>query len=150
MNRKVIFYLVFLILLMPVLVSAQIEKGLSLNRPVNSFMGTQGFLDNLLNPDKFNISHSYSISCFNFGNQTMSQGLFLSTLNYKFSNPLTMQIKVGFLNQPFGGFNSSGSNNTIFLQRAMLKYQPSANMTFTVDFQQIPQGMVAPYRRYYW
>lgn len=120
----------------------------------NSLKGlrqTRGFLDHLLNPDNFNMSHSYTISCFNLGGNTLSQGLYLNTLNYKLADPIMMQVRFGYLHHPFGmgGFDSKNSSNSkFFIQRAMFKYQPSKNFSLTIDYQQIPGTMISPYGYY--
>ncbi len=151
MNRKLVLFFLIFFLAGPLLLRAQSEEKTSDLNPFIGLKQTQGFLDHLLKPNNLNISHSYSISCFNIGSRTVSQGLYLSTLNYKFSDPLMMQVKVGYLHHPFGmgGLDSQNSSNgKLFIQRAMFKYQPSKNMTFTIDFQQIPQTMISPYGYY--
>jgi hypothetical protein len=106
----------------------------------------KGFLDNLLDPNKFSMTHSYSLSFFNVGNQSLNQGLYLNTMTYQFSDPLLMQVAIGYVHQPFGGFqNQDGQNGKMFVQRAMLQYKPSENMTLRIDFQQIPSSMYSPY-----
>jgi len=151
MNRKSIIFFVIIFLIMPVLLMAQSSEKRGDYTSLKGLRQTKGFLDHLLNPDNFNMSHSYSISCFNLGRNTYSQGLYLNTLNYKFADPIIMQVRFGYLHHPFGmgGFNSANSNNSkFFIQRAMLKYKPSKNFSVTIDYQQIPQNMISPYGYY--
>ena len=106
----------------------------------------KGFLDNLLDPNKFSMSHSYSLSFFNMGNQSVNQGLYLNTMTYRFSDPLMMQVAIGYVHQPFGGFqNQEGQNGKMFVQRAKLQYKPSKNMSFTIDYRAVPYSMYSPY-----
>lgn len=151
MKRKITLFCLFLFLFIPFLLLAQSEKPNVNYKPVKGLQQTQGFLDNLINPENFNMSHSYSISYLTAGGTTLSQGLYLNTMNYKFADPIMMQVRFGYLHHPFGmgGFNTKNSNNgQFFLQRAMVKYQPSENFSFTIDFQQIPQTMMSPYGYY--
>ncbi|MFO7891680.1 MAG: hypothetical protein R6V04_15235 [bacterium] len=151
MNRKFKLFTVILFLFIPILLIAQSEKKSSDYSPVRGIQQTKGFLDRLLKPENFNMSHSYSISYYSMGGSAFSQGLYLNTLNYKFADPVMMQVRFGYLHHPFGmgGVNSKNSTNgQFFIQRAMFKYQPSKNINFTIDFQQIPQTMIPPYGYY--
>ncbi len=151
MNRKSILFFVIIFLIMPVFLMAQSSEKSDGYISLKGLQQTRGFLDHLLNPDNFTMSHSYTISCFNLGGNTLSQGLYLNTLNYKFADPVMMQVRFGYLHHPFGmdGLNSINSNNSkFFIQRAMIKYQPSKNFSFTIDYQQIPQNMISPYGYY--
>ena len=95
------------------------------------------------------MSHSYSLSYVSFGKQGSTQGLYLNTMNYRFSDPLLMQVRIGYLHQPFGGpGHLNAIDNNLFLQRAMLQYRPSTNFSITVDYQVLPSPMVYPY--HYW
>ena len=72
----------------------------------------------------------------------------------EFSDPLTMQVRVGYLHQPFGGVLNKGGmqngiNGTLFLQRAMIQYKPTKNMSITVDYQAYPSSMVSPFHYRY-
>jgi hypothetical protein len=151
MTRKNTLLLLVLILLIPILLKAQSEDKSFDYAPLKGLQKTQGFLDHLINPEHFTMSQSYSLSFFDIGGSSVSQGLYLNTLNYRFSDPLMMQVRFGFLHHPFGakGYDVQNTNqNKFFIQRAMLQYKPSQNMTFTVDFQQIPQAMISPYGYY--
>ncbi len=120
----------------------------SLFIPSKSFQKPKGFLDSLLDPSKFSMKQSYTFSLFSMGGKTLNQGLYLNTMTYRFSNPLLVQLRVGLLHQPFGGFGSStGLNSKLFLQRAMVQYRPSNSMVFTIDYQMIPTHW--PYNYYY-
>lgn len=107
-----------------------------------------GFLDALLDPSKFSMHHSYSLTYSSFGGQGISQGLYLNTMNYQFSNPLSMQVRIGYLHQPFGGSDQSTGVNKVFLERAMLQYKPSESLTIKVDYRQIPSSLFYPYQRW--
>lgn len=121
-------------------------SGLTLQKPA-------GFLDALLKSDKFSMSHSYSLSYYSAGNYSGSMGLYLNTMKYQFSDPLMMQVSVGYLHHPFGGLNGLNKNpsqDEVFLESAKLQYKPTENTFITVDYRQIPQSMMySPYSSYY-
>lgn len=107
-----------------------------------------GFLHKLIDPSKFEMQQSYSLSFMSDGRRSGNLGLYLNTLNYQFSDPLMMQIRVGVMHQPLGGNQMvSEKNGQVFLQRAMLRYQPMDNMSVTLDYQSYPSPMMSPY---YW
>jgi hypothetical protein len=147
MKAKIIFFL--LIIASSVLI-AQIQDDKSVVfKPSEGFQKTRGFLDQLFDSNKLSISHSYSISYITSGGNGYNQGLYLSTINYQFSDPLLMQVRFGYLHQPFGGSNSISreANNKFFVQRAMLQYQPFKNTTLVIDYQAYPSPLMNPYYR---
>jgi len=105
----------------------------------------KGLLDGFLDPTKFNISHSYTLSYHTFGKQGFSQGLYLNTMNYQFSDPLLMQLRIGYLHDPFGQNKGINDQGNLFLQRAMVQYKPSENLMLRVDYQALPSPLMVPY-----
>lgn len=94
----------------------------------------------LFNPNNFKMQHSYSLSYMTFGRQGLSLGTYTSSLYYKFSDPLDVQVDVSVRHSPFGGFGSQMNKDIsgIYLSRAQLNYRPTDNMLFQVQFQQFP------------
>ena len=151
MSKKFVLFFLVLFLLIPCFLKAQSENKSFIYNPLKGLQKTRGFLDHLIKPENFSMSQSYTLSFFNIGGSSISQGLYLNTMNYKISDPLMMQVRFGYLHHPFGtgGFYSSQeSNNQFFIQRAMLHYKPSKNISFSIDYQQIPQTMISPYGYY--
>ena len=102
-----------------------------------------GFLKYLLDPAKFEMQQSYSLSFTSFGGRGYNQGLYLNTMNYRFSDPLLMQVRIGYLHQPLGGNQlMAEQNGKVFLQKAMLQYKPAENMSITLDYESIPSPMM--------
>ena len=92
-----------------------------------------------LDPTKFSMSHSYSLSFNSIGGQSHSQGLYLNTMKYQFSNPLTMYLQIGLLHRPFGTLGQNNlPNNELFLSGAGLEYKPSDNFKVQFEFNQQP------------
>lgn len=105
----------------------------------------KGLLDTFLDPTRFSMSHSYTLTYQTLGKQGFSQGLYLNTMNYQFSDPLLMQLRIGYLHDPFGQNKGINNQSTLFLQRAMVQYKPYENMTLRVDYQALPSPLLIPY-----
>jgi hypothetical protein len=148
-TRGWVFFIV--LMLIPVWIFGQVQtEPAQIFRPEKVYNQPRGFLNSLLGSDKFSMSHSYSMSIFTVGNQTFNQGLYLSTMNFNLSDPLFLQVRVGYSHQPFGGTGlNPGMNGKVFLQRALLQYKPLKNMTVTLDYQQMPSRLYYPYSGYY-
>ncbi len=99
-----------------------------------------GLLFGWFDPNRFSMRHSYSLSYMNFGGQGLSLGVYTSSMFYKFSDPLDVQVDVSLIHSPFNSF-SNGQNNFsgLFLSRALLNYHPSDNFWLQLQYRQVPQ-----------
>lgn len=98
-----------------------------------------------INPSRFNMSHSYSMSYLSVGGKNFTQGLYLNTMSYQFTIPLTLSLQLGVAHQPFQAANFSPVfKSGPFIAGAQLKYQPTANTVIQLDFHQ------SPYQNYPW
>ena len=114
--------------------------------PGKSFEKPTGFLNSLLDPSRFSMTHSYSLSFGRIGNYSMNTGLYMNTMTYKIAESLTSQVRIGFMHQPFGGDNNLyRTGSKVFVQRAMMQYKPSDKFSVTVDYQAFPVPMMNPY-----
>ena len=106
--------------------------------------GLFGFLG--LNPDKITMTHSYTMSYLSYGGQGFGQGVYLNTINYQISTPLSLSLQWGMLHQPF---QSAGSNSPFksgfFVSGASLEYNPSKNFHLGVQYSSYPT--TGAYRR---
>jgi hypothetical protein len=92
-----------------------------------------------LDPSKLHISNSYEMSYMSFGGKGYSQGLYLNTLSYQFSAPLSMSFQWGIANQPVPGLPTSPLlNNGFFVSGAQVKYQPTKNLSIQLDYRNRP------------
>lgn len=91
----------------------------------------------LLNPEKFRMWHSYSMSVFSFGGRTFFRGLYLNTMYYRFSDPLSMKVQWGVLHQPFNMFGNP-LNRRAFLSEVELNYRPSDKFLLRVRYGMMP------------
>ena len=95
----------------------------------------------LLNPNRFSMRQSYSVSFSSstFGSQ--SAGLYLNTVSYKLADPLTLSADVGFYTPLYSGsqglrsgsFQNPGSSSLIF-PRVGLEYKPSEHSSISLQF----------------
>ena len=98
----------------------------------------------LLDPSRFKMHQSYSVSYISGSGQSGSLGVYQNTLEYQLFRPLTLRVGLGFYHQPFG--NSGGQAGDLgvgkgfFIPGASLEYNPSSNFHMAVEFRQIPQG----------
>lgn len=96
----------------------------------------------LLDPSKFSMSHSYSMSYFSGSGNSGSIGLYMNTITYQISDPLTLRLGLGYWHQPLGFLNNSGGNSRLsggkFLPNVSLDYRPSEKFRFLLDFRTVP------------
>ncbi|MBN1780458.1 hypothetical protein JW948_04980 [bacterium] len=146
MVRKIWILLPVILVVVPILAQETSEPRSVFDASEFS-LKPEGFLRNLIDPAKFDMSQSYSLSVLSTGKQSMNQGMYLNTMTYRFSDPLLMQLRVGYLHQPFGGNNSlmPSQQGSLFIQGAYLQYKPMENMTISIDYQSYPSSILSPY-----
>lgn len=136
MLKKSVLVLLVLLLL-PVAsrsqLKSQIKRSTNISQALRSGSSlNHGFIFGFLDPSRFHIFHSYSMCIFSFGGKTFSQGLYLSTMSYRISDPLLLKVRLGLLHQPFGGWRSMGvkwrPRSGLFLSDVELNYRPSKNI----------------------
>lgn len=105
----------------------------------------------LLDPSRFRMRQSYSLSYMSGSSGSGSVGMYVNNIEYQLFKPLTLRVGLGYLHQPFGsrGANSAGLSvdDGFFIPSAGLEYRPSENFLLMVDFRQYPSG-TAPYSRW--
>ncbi|MDZ7315949.1 MAG: hypothetical protein ONB24_07485 [candidate division KSB1 bacterium] len=130
---------IVLSLIFPLTAFAQF-KGQIGARNFGTGMRTAGLLDMLgLDPSRFSMTQSYTLSYAAVGNRGFTQGLYLNTLRYQFSEPLSVAVQVGMAHQPLAIPGAAPIlNNGLFLSGAQLRWQPSANTVLQLDFHRYP------------
>jgi hypothetical protein len=93
----------------------------------------------LLDPSRLSIHHSYTLSYFSGGGQSGSVGMYMSTIEYQFAQPLSVRVGLGYLHQPLGFLNSNANpvGNEI-LPNFQVEWRPSENFHFQVDYLTVP------------
>lgn len=127
----------------PAGISDQLRTGSGLRQ---GFAGILG-----LDPSRLHISHSYQMSYMSIGGG-LTQGMYLNTLSYQFSMPLTLSFQWGIAYQPFQSMNAAPFlANGPFISAAQLRYQAKDNLSIELNFQSNPNPYFYNpfYNRYY-
>lgn len=106
----------------------------------------------LFDPEKFSMSHGFSMSYTNVAGQNIGLTMYTNTMRYQLIPELSMRADVSVLFSPFSslgaGFQKEISG--IYLSRAELNYQPWKDVRFSLSYRYIPGygGYGSPYSRY--
>jgi hypothetical protein len=132
--------------------SEPIDMTQELRTPPQVAGGLGGIIG--LDPSKIRLSHSYIMSYFSFNGQSFAQGLYLNTIDYEFSAPLTMRLQWGVAHAPFANLGAmSVLGNGPFISAAQLQYRPSEKFSIGVEYRALPSyyRFSEPYgARYFW
>ena len=109
-----------------------------------------GFLD----PSRMTFGTSYSMSYATSGSRGLMQGLFMETIGYHLSNPLSLTFNLGFQHTPYSSFGPDGlTRSARFVGGAALDWRPAQNMFLRFEIANYPSyyGMsdYQPYWRPY-
>ena len=100
----------------------------------------------LLDPGRFSMHQSYSMSYWSNGREGDMTGLYLNRLQYDFSIPLSLQVDIGLFHKPMALFNGGkgeapgAENQTLTIPRVGLTYQPSKNIFMAFEYFSVPAG----------
>jgi hypothetical protein len=103
----------------------------------------------LLDPSRFKMHQSYSFGFYSGGGHSTSIGYYLNSIEYTFSNPLTVRLDLGFVHNPGAMLGSSSSKAGAFVPGFSLNWRPSASFNFRLDFRQVPVVNGFGYNNYY-
>jgi len=152
--KRVLVVILGVLFLLPISGKAQLKTS----QPAISFQklltyGTDpiGLVSGaLLNPEKFSMRQSYSFMVSRLNGHTINQAMYLNTMQYKISEPLTLSLQWGYLlNQPFSKLNNFQPNipmqNGLFLSNAKLEYKLGDHSKFQMEFNRYPGGYYSPF-----
>ncbi|MFH1861849.1 MAG: hypothetical protein ABH878_03460, partial [bacterium] len=98
-------------------------------------VNTLGFLD----PSRLSFSHSYTMTYMASGNDGVARGLFMETIGYQLSRPVTLTFNVGYLHQPYSSYGPDGPlQSGTFVGGAALTWRPSDNMFLHFEVANFP------------
>ncbi len=143
--------LLITLLLIPFLAFAQLKKDTKkpdftniITKPADSFL--MGFLD----PSKFQMNHSFSMSFGMGGGQQMLQNAYINTMFFQFSENLTLTTDLGIMQTPYHTFGKNNSlNDPQFFGGAQLNYKISEHSQLQVRFESLPGSYYNYGNRYY-
>ena len=102
----------------------------------------------LLDPSRLQIRNSYSFSYLSAGKYSGGFGLYQTSIGYRVSNPLYVQVDLGYLHQPLTFKNNLDLNNRFF-PNFHLYFNPSQNFHFSIDVLSGPSNFNS-YNRYWY
>jgi hypothetical protein len=147
--KRVFLLLGFLLAFLPGALFAQLktaDRGISFSQLLRYGVNPVGlFSRNFLSPDRFQMHQSYSFMVSSINGHAFNQAMYLNTMQFKVSEPLTLSLQWGYLmNQPFGkiGAFSPGFSmkNGPFLSNARLDYKISDKARLRMEFNSYPAG----------
>ena len=115
----------------------------SLREPAKS-----GF--SLLDPNRFNMTQSYSFmySSSKYGSQSL--GLYLNSIEYQVSDPLQIRLDIGYMHNPgalVGNDNGYLGDGKI-LPGISITWKPSEKFFLQFNYREMPVYYYSPYDRY--
>ncbi len=146
MKSKTILRVLLLVLVLPTLTWAQLKEQ---NKPISfSQLLTQGLaapkgLAGLLglNPNRFSMQHSYSLSYLSSRGDGYSQGMYLNTMSYQIADPLSVSLQWGMMNQPLSSLGTTPLYQSgFFFSGANLEYKPSDKFSIGLQINSQPQS----------
>ena len=138
---KKLAVLMILLFTIPTLGFGQLKKDISQPNISESLIFSQaknamvGFLD----PSRFNMSHSLSMSYAAFGGGGAMVNSYMNTLNYRFTDDLFLTTRLGIMSTPYNSLPGNNDQNDLqFFGGAELKWLPSENSAIFIRFEKYP------------
>jgi len=96
-----------------------------------------------IDPSKFNMQQSYSVSFLSGGGHTGSVGLYTNRLSYTISQNLQIIADIGYLHQPFSGLGNMplSLDKGQLLFGGELRYKPTDNSLIQLRIENAPNYM---------
>jgi hypothetical protein len=107
----------------------------------------------LLDPSRFSMTHSYTLSYFSVGGHGQTLGLYVNSMRYQLSKSLDLGVALGWLHQPSQVFsrNDRGvTNYGTILPNVQLLYHPSEKFRFLISFESLPGGYAGGRQNPFW
>lgn len=153
MKRTQVLAALFVTLALPALAFGQLKEQTKppsfsqlLTQGLSAPRGLAGLLG--LNPNRFTMQQSYSLSYLSAGGNGYSQGLYLNTMSYQVSDPLSVSLQWGMMNQPLGTLGVSPLYQSgFFFSGANVEYKPSDKFSVGLQINSYPaSNYYSPYR----
>ncbi len=105
-----------------------------------------------LNPSRFSMHQSYSVSFTGSGQGSSSSGVYLNTLSYQIANPLTLSMDLGFYSPFYSNvpgladrtmLSKQGAGTSFVLPRIALEYKPTEHFSLNLGIINGPDAAKA-------
>lgn len=124
----------------PLLVLGQVIDSGSEGNFRNYLRSGSDYSLGIFDPSRLTFSHYISSSYASFGGEGVMTNLFMETIGYQLSNPVTLTFNVGYMNQPYSTMSSEGvMQSGRFLGSAALTWRPANNMFFRFEVANFPK-----------
>ena len=107
--RKFIIISLVLLLIVPLTVFGQYRESNFSPGLRNSFIQPSapgGFLNGLYDPSRMQMNQSYSMAYSTSGGEGFMQGLYLNNMRYQLSNPLMLDLNLGYMFTPYSSYDN--------------------------------------------
>jgi len=94
----------------------------------------------LIDLSRLEMKHSYSISYFSSGGTGTTIAMYMNSIKYRISNPLTLNINLAWVHQPGALFSQDRGTPTDYgkiLPSFRLEYRPSEKFYFEIGYHSI-------------
>jgi len=100
------------------------------------------FIFKIFSPERFRMTHSYSMSYSNFSGGGLALGMYTNSMNFRLADNLTFRLDASIAHSPYSSFSDNFTNQLtgFSISQARLDYQPSDNFFVTLQYQSIPAG----------
>lgn len=139
---KFVKIILIILLVIPVIGFAQLKKDVDKINISNTLQsGAQSSLLGFLDPEKFKMSHSFSVSYASMAGAGIVMNTYLNTINYKFSDQLSVRTKLGIMSSPYNTLpNQPYLKDAQFFGGAEVLYRPSHNSVISLRVESVPSG----------
>ncbi len=99
------------------------------------------FLGGFLNPEKFRMHHTVSMSFGSFAGQSLMLSSYVNSMEYQFSKNLWLQANLGIMSSPYNTFGKNFFlNKPQFFGSAQLNYRINDKAHLMLRFESSPFG----------
>jgi hypothetical protein len=133
--------LIITFILIPVLSFGQLKRDSEKPNISNTLKtgAMQNSLMGFLDPSKFHMSHSFSVSYASMSGAGVVMNTYLNTINYKFSDQLSIRTKLGIMGSPYNTLpNQPYMNDLQFFGGAEVVYHPSESSSLMLRIESVP------------
>ena len=138
---KLFKLIVMLIFIIPAFVFGQLKKDSEKVNISNTLQSgaVQNSILGFLDPSKFQMSHSFSVSYASMAGAGVVMNTYLNTINYKFSDQLSIRTKLGIMSSPYNTLpNQPYLKDAQFFGGAEVIYRPTDNSAVMLRIESVP------------
>ncbi len=155
---KFLKIMILFLIILPTFVFGQLKRDSEQVNISNTLQtaAMQNSLLGFLDPSKFNMSHSFSVSYASAAGAGIMMNTYLNTINYKFSDQLSIRTKLGVMGSPYNTLpNQPYMNDLQFFGGAEVIYRPTEDSALMLRIESVPgnyfynQGLHSNYSHFY-